>query len=56
MVLSAAAGFFFEMIPTLKPLLSGGTIPAFLTSLIVILIGLMVGKPNKNNNASISEA
>lgn len=50
MVLSAAAGFFFEMIPSLKAMLSGGTIPAFLTSLVVIVIGFIVGNGKQQSN------
>ncbi|MGP4017449.1 sodium:solute symporter family protein [Saccharopolyspora sp. 5N708] len=46
MVCSAAIGFFFEVIPALKSVLSGGTIPAFITSLVIVLLGVAVGRKN----------
>lgn len=57
MFLSAIAGFLFEMVPALKVYLSGGTIPAFITSLVVIVIGFIVGPTNKqcNNTSSTQE-
>lgn len=54
MALSAIAGFFFEMVPALKVYLSGGTIPAFLTSLVIIVIGFIVGPTNKQFNDASS--
>ena len=47
MALSAIVGFLFEIVPALKPLLSGGTLPAFATSLIIILIGALIGNTHK---------
>ncbi|MDR1432229.1 MAG: sodium:solute symporter family protein [Propionibacteriaceae bacterium] len=46
MVCSAVVGFFFEIIPALKEPLSGGTIPAFATSIAIILLGVIFGKKN----------
>ncbi len=48
MIVSGIVGVIFEVAPSLQPLLSGGTIPAFLTSFIIILLGAIVGSINKN--------
>jgi len=43
MFASALAGVLFEVVPSLKPMFSGGTIPAFFASLIIVLIGVAAG-------------
>ncbi|MCU1806353.1 sodium:solute symporter family protein [Cytobacillus firmus] len=54
MVISGIVGVIFEMAPSLKPLLSGGTIPAFTTSLVIILIGAIISSFNKNHPNNIN--
>ncbi|RTR29166.1 sodium:solute symporter family protein [Robertmurraya yapensis] len=54
MILSGIVGVVFEMVPSLKALLSGGTIPAFVTSLVIILIGAIVGYFNKNHRNNMN--
>ncbi|GGE55597.1 sodium:proline symporter [Pullulanibacillus camelliae] len=50
MIVSGIVGVTFEVIPSLKALLSGGTIPAFIASFIIILFGAIFGGINKNHS------